>query len=127
MNVSIYEWSGSLSTEERIFADMSDSGVQELLNLAYEGSTKDAVKQSICRLLGISQSLDDDYLQWSIEGKSQNDIRNVIGVTAKKVGWYKRIDLGEQVGLVVADELRGNANIPSATTLNTLESWVYGN
>lgn len=124
--VAIHEWPGSVSTEERIFSDISDDGVQKLLNIAYDAWGIETVKHAICKSLGVSPGLDNDYLRWSIPGKSKDDIRHAIGITAKKSGWYKRIDLGDQVGLVLAEELRSNQGITIATTLNTLEAWAYG-
>jgi hypothetical protein len=126
LGVPIYEWAEASATEVRILGDISERAVQELLEFVYEEWGFESVRDSIKPLLGVSAVVTREFSTWTTEGKTRLEMRRAIAEAAKKKNWFKRIDLGERVGAIVAKELESGLSGPAATTLGDVERWVYG-
>lgn len=119
-------WAEDSSTEERLFKDLPLSSVDSLLDIAanYLGreAIRDAVKAAgeinLPTSLHVEECLGSDVTETSV--------RNVLGEVSKKKGWFKRIDLGERVGSVVAKALSGIPDSDLALKLGRLGDWVHG-
>lgn len=126
--VMIIEWPNEASTEEAIFVDISEDGIQELLNISYD-MTRDAAKviQSIATDAGLATPpTDTDHRTWGQMGKTPEEFRKLIAVNAKRKGYFKRIDTGERLGRTVGGELEAGGTLSASTALNPLEAWAYG-
>lgn len=126
LSVPVLEWSDGCATEARVFRDVADNAIQELLDIAYQARSFESVRDSIRAALGIKDDLPRDFASWKVTGKTPSDLRAAIAHAAMKQGWFKRVDTGEQMGNVVAKELERGVNAPLATTLDAVEAWAYG-
>jgi hypothetical protein len=126
LSVNLFEWDGACATEERILLDVSDGGVQQLLDLAAEFWGEASVLDVIRARLGTTTPLPREFARWSVAGKTTEDLRRAIGEAAKKKDWFKRIEPGERMGTILAREVTAQSGSPIARTLAGVEGWAYG-
>lgn len=88
LEISVQVWSEKLSLEERAFLDLPWSNVLDSLKLAQEKLHYPVYDQVRSRSL---EDLDMDISTW----KDSTKLRTVIGVAAKKDGWFKDTTRGE--------------------------------
>jgi len=117
--VKLFTWDGNMSTEERVFNDLPWNEVICLLKVVRE-SQHGLSDQVAARMPSSASKLPNDPSQWS----DTREIRNAIGKAAKKKCWFKRIDLGEKLGLAVARSLRSIGRTELARTIQALKAWV---
>lgn len=89
LGVPVYIWSDALSLEERAFQDLPWDSVLVSLKLAQDELGFPVHDQVRSRL---QEALDQDIGKWPESAK----LRTVIGVAAKKGGWFKDITRGDQ-------------------------------
>lgn len=124
--VSVHQWAGTVCTEERVLMDLPWAGVLSVITRASELQVTDepqAVYDSIASQLGAPMGTRVD--EWLHNGFDQAAIRRAAGKAAKKQGWFKRIDLGEALGAVIADALPGMVGTDLKGKLDALEAWAY--
>lgn len=126
LSINVFEWEDALSTEERMLRDVSLSAVQQLLDLACEYVGAESVLDSVRGVLETKEKLPAAFSAWQVAGKAEGDFRDAIGVAAKKRNWFKLVDRGERVGILLAGELASNKDSPMAKTLIATEAWAYG-
>lgn len=128
MRVSIVTWADAVATEERISFDLPWAALQEVVSLAVglksEESVADAVKARLPPGPAISGGQIDE---WKRSGFKEEDIRRAIGKAAKhkKNPWFKRIDLGEELGAIVARALPLISESDLAKKLAEVAAWAY--
>lgn len=125
LGAEVLIWDGSLSIEERVFADLNWTAVIELLKIAidYEGDGKDSVIDSIAGRMQWVKSEVENYENW-IETP---ELRKALGETAKSKKWFKNVEKGEKLGgIVIANlgKMDPNGDIPKK--LNAIKQWVQG-
>ncbi|HEX2688710.1 MAG TPA: hypothetical protein VHN14_18940 [Kofleriaceae bacterium] len=121
--VDIYEWDGGLATEQRIFKDVSEACAQSLLDIACDART--SVLAQVATALGLPKLPSAKLDGWRTLGKSDDDIRDALGLTAKKQGWFKNVTHGERVGAALGQEVRTTPTTPMAQLLSKVEAWLY--
>jgi len=124
--VSVHQWAGTVCTEERVLMDLPWDGVLSVITRASELQVTDepqAAYDAVASQLGASAGTRVD--EWLGSGFDQTAIRRAAGLVAKKHGWFKRIDLGEALGAVIADALPGMDGTDLKVTLDALEEWAY--
>jgi hypothetical protein len=120
LGVTIVDCEENNSSENQIFKDLDWFGVIELIeSLDFENNDSDLESLKVTyRNLGYG----DLPIDWWNTDTPQ--IRDVLGKTAKKYKWYKRIDYGENLGKVCCNKYSKN----SATMLNrqlfNLFNWI---
>lgn len=123
--VTVFEWEGAYSTEERLLLDLSPNAVQQLLELAFEFWGETSVLDSVRDRLKTTTLLARTFATWNVPGKTTDDLRRAVGEAAKKRDWFKRIEPGERMGAIVAGELSAGRTSTIATTLGAVEAWAY--
>ncbi len=126
LSITVFEWEGTVSTEERFLLDLSTDAVQELLNIAFEYFGEESVLDSTRAFLGTKEKLAATHLAWLVQGKADLDFRKAMGLAAKKKDWFKLVDRGERLGLLLAAELARDETTSSGRTLAATEAWAYG-
>lgn len=126
LKVSVLEWSDTCSTEARVFRDVGEGAVQQLLDLAYQSRGFESVRDSVRAALETKEDLQQDFASWKVAGKTRQDLRLAVAKAAMKREWFKRIDTGEQLGAVVAKEITSGLVAPLVTLLESVEAWAYG-
>lgn len=124
-NVTVVEWEGAKSTEERVLADVSAKGVQRVLDLAFELRGAASVLDTISAQLNVRPSLPPSFSDWKVAGRSRPELRAAIAGAARDSKWFKNIEFGERLGEIVAQELEAGMESPTATALAEIETWAY--
>lgn len=132
--VKIVEWADGLNTEQRLCQDLPWTSFCELVEIASETRGEASVLEAILTKLG-SQSEGQDLRslglnldQWKTEGLHEADLRAAVAeaATGKRNEWFKRIDLGETLGEIVAAALGKIPISDLATKIAILEEWAHG-
>lgn len=124
--VSVILWAGNVSTEERIALDLPWASLQEILNLALEICGEQSVFDVIRSQVPTGTILRGVTIEeWRGEGVGEDTIRRALGQAAKKAKWFKRIDLGEELGLIVGRAIPSIGPSDLGLKLSTLADWVY--
>lgn len=130
--VTIVQWAGSCAIEERLALDLTAQGFHELVCLAVKCLGMDVARSAIPDLMGKHLPSGTGRLPglgfnaWlEIDGIAIEDFRRAFGRAAHKGGWFKRIELGEQLGALVAKHLAAMEGTDFATKIKRLEKFSY--
>ena len=123
--IDIYEWSGGVATEERMFKDVSDATAQLLLDIACEAHTEMSVLSQVAHALGVAKLPGAKLDDWRALGKGDADIRGALGTTAKNKEWFKNTTYGERVGAILGQENTAIPTTPLAQLLSKIEAWLH--
>ncbi|WP_394845219.1 ATP-binding protein [Pendulispora brunnea] len=125
-NLTVFEWEGACSTEERVIEDASDDCLQKLLEIAFGHAGEESALDAVRGQLGIKEMLPREFARWNFPGKSKRDLRQALGKTAKSKGWFKQVAPGELFGEVLGAEIVTRPETSMAKTLAAVEAWAYG-
>lgn len=129
--VSVFEWDGKMSIEERIAQDLPLTDLQKLLMLVFETKDDDG-KRSLLQSLADrakkpeAATVGSNLQLWLQGGLSEPDLRLALGKCSKADGWFKNLNDGQLLGKVIGETLPKIPNSSLAKTLNGLEAWIYG-
>jgi putative ATP-dependent endonuclease of OLD family len=127
IGVIVLLWNDGVSLEQRITLDCPLEGVVSIVNLAMklwrEQSVRDAIQS---RLSNPNISLNGPPFDWFHQIPEQ-ELRIAIGRTAKEVGWFKRIDFGEELAGIVLNYLDKIKDSDLGIKIASLRKWSYGN
>ena len=123
-NIPTFAWEIGNSIEEQIFKDVPNEVAEELLQIPIDDKGFHLVAEKLKDVLDISVTG-----KFSLVGFT-SDQRRHIGTISKanskeKQSWYKRIDLGEEMGNVVFDnwsQIEDSTNLK--TVLQKLIDWI---
>lgn len=114
-------WAESLSLEERLTKDLPWTGVQDLLALAVSLLTEDRIRAGVCgKFPSDKTALKGAITSWP----NSTELRTAIGLAAKDGDWFKRADIGEQVGGIVATYLPTISTTDLAVKVSALRAWI---
>jgi hypothetical protein len=124
--VVVVRWDNEMSTEQRIAADLSWEALKQFVSLASQRIGEDSTYDQVCLRLGKTRAeIGIDIDVWKTEHFSELQVRNAIGGAAKECDWFKRIDLGEELGKLVSRDWANLADKDLALKLTQLQNWVY--
>ena len=126
--VPVFEYGGSLNTEQAIFAAASDELVQALLVYARE-ERGDAVVDDNLNIrmpdLGL-ELIRGDFGNWFLLSElNEAQLREAVAEVAARKRWFKDQRIGRGLAPLVARVAAANAASPLATTLGQVEAWLY--
>ena len=123
-------WGEETNTEGRIFLDLPIAQVLEIVDMAVSMLSEREV------LLSIGSELMQAGMDWTklenrlvrlSDEETQLQTRRVIGkVASSKNAWFKRTDLAEGIGDIVANSLQQIPATDLAIKLQQIHQWVYG-
>ena len=119
LGILVQIWKDNLAIEERAFNDLPWVGVLEALKIAVDDRGEEVIRDSVSARLGKEPSGLGDICGWA----ESPELRLSIGLTAKKQGWYKRIDLGEAFGRVMIKHLAEMATKDMEDKLESIKAW----
>lgn len=123
-NIDTYDWDTGNSIEEQLFSDVTKPIAEAMLQIAVN---EKGIELVVAKLSGIPFELEGETIRFgSITPEQQHQIGSI--AKQKKSAWYKRIDLGEQLGSVVFtnwDDIDSNSTLHK--TINCLIGWVSSN
>lgn len=135
--VTVVQWDGMMSTEQRVITDLSWGGVKAAFNVVVEqdrerGHVIDAILagapgEQAMRRLGVARNqVGDDLDALLAAGMMDSEVRSAFAAAAKsKQAWFKRIDLGEALAQIALDDF-DIANTPFDAAMRTVEKWCHG-
>ena len=121
VGIPIFDWDDGMSIEGQVFNDVPDETVRELVSFAVDEWGKDSVRDCL-QANGIN--LEDMAASTFITAESRGKIANAAQSHKKPGGWYKRIDLGEELGKKVLSVVHQIEDSRLAKTINELAQWV---
>ena len=130
LGIKVFSWEDGNAIEEQIFADVDLDTAESLISLACESKTFDHVVTKLNA--AFPKENKPHYLEEGtirLYSACSAEERKKIGTIAKnkKSEWFKRIDLGEQLGNIVFrkyDEIDDAAGFK--VTIEQLKKWVRG-
>lgn len=128
--VVVLLWTGGVSLEQRIALDCPWAGVAAVVEMAMrqwgEESVRDAVRS---RLGGQHVWIEGSPSNWS-QRIPERELRTAIGLAAKEArggdGWFKRVDLGEELASVVLQYLNALGDTDLGRKIVALRQWAHG-
>lgn len=119
-----FRWADKASIEERLLADLPTSAIDTLVQIAGERLSARTVRDQLAEFLGVqANTLSEDPSSWW-DGRDETTLREVLAKAAKKRSWFKRLELGREVGKVVASHLHSVSTTDTAQVLERLRVWM---
>jgi hypothetical protein len=121
-------WSGNVEIERRLCFDLPWKGVTELVALAIrlqgsDASVWDKIYGTLQKAnLRFTRKADLDSLRLDIE---EIALRESIGKAADDGEWFKRMDKGKALGILLARYLDDMQDTPTCENLQDLARWSY--
>jgi len=133
--VLVIRWDGDCAIEDRVAADLSWDSLctlfDALVSEGYESAQLvDMMHASpaggaACADVGLDRAALGDTLKTMTDaGLTEAQVREAFGQTAKKKNWFKRIDLGETLGRVIASD-NTIAGADLGQKLAQVERWCF--
>ena len=128
--VHVLLWDDGVSLEQRIALDLPWTGVAAVVELAMNNwgdqSVRDAIRTRIGRK---GDRLNGSPADWPQQIPEQ-DLRNAIGLAAKAAsngrGWFKRVDLAEEVAGIVLQHRDAIRDTDLGRKIAALQEWAHG-
>ena len=122
VGIPIFDWDDGMSIEGQVFNDVPDETVKELVSFAADEWGKD----NVCDGLQANGIILEDIAASTgfITVESRRKIADTAQSHKKLGGWYKRIDLGEELGKKVLSVVHQIEDSRLAKTINELAQWV---
>ena len=115
-------WAGDVSVEERAAYDLPWQGVIQMVEASIDERDQGSVVDAIAHRRGVQPTELGNPAAWT----DSQELRAAIGKTAKEKGWFKRIDLGEDLGNIMAEHMEGLAGTDLRSKLEVLRQWADG-
>lgn len=124
--VTIIEWADGLNTEARICLDLPWPYLQRVVDEACEDLSSVSVADAIATALGGGGQLrTSDLAELLDTGITKSEIRAAVGRAAHVGSWFKRIESGERLGLIVAGALSEIPASDLALKVAELQTWAH--
>lgn len=129
--VEVLRWDGKVSTEQRLALDLPWAQLVQMLQISIEREGIESVTRQIQNHLG--QAPGKTEAEWRLLDESR--FREAVGAAAsgkkkdkddeKRPGWFKRIDLAEELGILVANNLSSLTATDLGVKVHQLLAWVH--
>lgn len=134
--IKVFSWEEGNAIEEQIFNDASLESIELLLAIAVENKDFGSIKSRLVNEIDDIENLlsfEHDQIRIREDFEAEEEIYKCIGTVAKgkrkkgvlEGGWYKRIDLGQEVGDVLfasEDAVEDGAYFTEVMT--SLREWI---
>jgi putative ATP-dependent endonuclease of the OLD family len=134
--IPVLRWDGNCAIEERLASDLSWSALRTLMGFLVEQghlarqivdvmASTTAGKAALTRAGVTRDALGHGLDDMVVAGLTEAEVRQCFGQAAKgHASWFKRVDLGEMLGQVIADDADA-ATRDLGLKLDQLESWCF--
>lgn len=127
----VFLWAGGVPLEQRIALDLPWDGIVAITRSAMDNWGRPSVRDAVAsRLPQRAGSLPLDPSEWMKAGHTEEELRSAIGGAAQggtdRKGWFKRVDLAEELGAVIHPYLATVPETDLATKIAALRSWAHG-
>lgn len=120
--ILVLTWKDRFATEERIIQDLPWAGVIALLKLVADLHGEESVRDAIAERLKRKSTELGPIVNWT----DIPEHRQAIGSTAKakQNAWFKRIDLGEDLGRIIVQHIPSIPDSDLAQKIQSLKDWI---
>lgn len=126
IGVAVFDWDKPNALEEQVFYDVPTNVATKIINIAVTEHGMESVKSRLTSEKIPFEVTDDEIQLAAMTPDAQKKIGEI--AKRKKVEWYKRIDLGEQLGNAVFDNWEHiGAETKIKSVVDALSKWVIGN
>ena len=126
IGVAVFDWDKPNALEEQVFYDVPADVATKIINIAVTEHGMESVKSRLTSEKIPFEVADDEIQLAAMTPDAQKKIGEI--AKRKKVEWYKRIDLGEQLGNAVFDNWEYiGAGTKIKSVVDALSKWVIGN
>ena len=126
IGVAVFDWDKPNALEEQVFYDVPTDVATKIINIAVTEHGMESVKSRLTSEKIPFVVADDEIQLVAMTPDEQKKIGEI--AKRKKVEWYKRIDLGEQLGNAVFDNWEYiGAGTKIKSVVDALSKWVIGN
>jgi predicted ATPase len=133
VGISIFDWQEGYSIEEQIFSDVDVTIAEELLAIVVDENNIEEKRKKLNCAYEVCNSVDG---RLKLKDGLESEQKKYIGTVAKNVksgkstnetSWYKRIDHGETIGMVLFNSYGAIGETTKLkTTLKAITEWVIG-
>lgn len=134
---TVVAWDGSVSTEERLATDLDMGDLKEMVAIAADDSSEEGVCAKIKTKLATppasAKSIDELFaqvqeseLRVAIAEAAQKDTDGDPAKKRKSNGWFKRVDLGYQLGELIHSHLAKSPDTDLSKKTLQLRKLLYG-
>jgi len=125
--IDVFHWSKPNAIEQVIATNLSFVALEKMVSIGVEAKGEESVYDTIWNKLKTDNRPENRNLEdWLANGISEQAIRKAIGEAAKEKGWFKRIDIGEELGKLIIEDFPNLTGKEVATVLQQIEGWIYG-
>lgn len=126
IGIAVFDWDKPNALEEQVFYDVPTDVATKIINIAVTEHGMDSVKSRLTSEEIPFEVADDEIRLVAMTPDAQKKIGEI--AKRKKVEWYKRIDLGEQLGNAVFDNWEYiGSETKLKSVVDALSKWVIGN
>ena len=119
-------WENGKNTEQRIMADVGESLLETLWDIAADEKGNESVTSQLAEATDRSGRPPADWDAWTKEYPI-DELRDALGRAATKGSWYKQIGVGERVGAAIAEDVSTSVTTDLGQKLAKLRDLAYGN
>lgn len=126
----IVRWPGKVSVEQAVCNELDVDGLTALLAAAvtaHDGDSDDAANAVSSQLTSRGAPATSHQLNvasWLTAGTSLHDARVIIGLAAKKSGWFKDVDKGKRLAEIISTRAELQSG-DVAATITQLRTFIY--
>jgi len=124
--INVINWDGNVSIEQRIFLDIPENKIMDIILLA-----KDIISEDKGDNEANQSVLDSINMKLGSTFKTLSELNNLVnyrqqfGEIAKKKEWFKRPDKAEKLGSLVFECFNDMQNSDICRKIEDLKSWIY--
>lgn len=125
--IKVLHWNRQKAIEQAIASDISWDALKNLIGLGITEKGDESVFDAVWSRVGNpGRKMSNNIDEWLASGIPEESIRNAIGESAKVKEWFKRIDLGEELGKIVVADLPNLSGKETLSIIEGIEGWIYG-
>ena len=117
-------WGQGKNTEQRIMADVSESLLEVLWDIAAEERGLEGVSAQLAIELHHAGRPHQSWDEWAA-AYAVDALRSALGEAAAKRGWFKSVSTGERVGEAIASEVTSTPSTDLGDKLERLRHLAY--
>jgi putative ATP-dependent endonuclease of the OLD family len=126
--IEVVLWADGKCIEERLACDLPWEGVQAVLHLASDSRGEESIRTQVQNELA-AEELPESISDWT----DSRALREAIGKASKtkqkengkeRAGWFKTLELGQGLGLVVSEYLVAMGQTDFAKKIGAVRAWV---
>jgi predicted ATPase len=118
-------WSDSVATENRVAEDLPWPAFIQMYRLAEAFASPQSVRDATANRCSTTPLAGDEPESWLDAGMEESDIRSAFASAAKSNNWFKRVDVGIELGEIVVQYWDAMEGSDLTYKLSALGQWIH--